>query len=187
MITKKKDSIYCPQDLVNRINAYIGDKGIHTYRELIIDLLDSIPTSAELSKIAELEAELVALKAQIKDITINNSSMNIGETIGENVGEGMGETVGEKRCELSVIHGVKKELEELKKFKSAVLEITEIERMNTGEAFKLIFEDENYKGMDTLDYLQLVVDFCKRDPTEEFPLQEAAEIVYNKSKSTANE
>jgi len=179
MIKKKKDSIYCPQEFLDRINAYIGDRPIHTYRDLIRDLLNSLTGSTELSKISQLEAEILALKADIAYFTIKDNVLKIDESVGENGDE--------NRCELSVIDGVKKQFEELKNFKSSVLEITEIERMNTGEAFKLIFEDDNYKGMDTLDYLKLVVDFCKRDPTEEFPLQEAAELVYKNTKDNNDE
>lgn len=59
--------------------------------------------------------------------------------------------------------------------------------LKTNHAFKSIFQDDNFKGMDEIQLLRLLVDFCERDPTNEFPLQEAAEKIYQEVKNTQSE
>lgn len=59
--------------------------------------------------------------------------------------------------------------------------------LKTNDAFRSIFQDESFEGLEIIQLIELMRDFCERDPTNEFPLQEAAEKVYNQVKETKNE
>ncbi len=52
----------------------------------------------------------------------------------------------------------------------------------TVAAFKLLFADDTYPGHHIPDQIALMMDYCKRDPSNEFPFQPVAETIYNKHK-----
>jgi chromosome segregation ATPase len=53
----------------------------------------------------------------------------------------------------------------------------------TSEAMRFLFQDPLTRNLNFAEQLELMLDYCERDPSNEFPFQPVAEKIYQKIKS----
>ena len=50
-------------------------------------------------------------------------------------------------------------------------------------AFKVLFDDKDFSGLTRRDLFNMMLDYCKRDPSNEFPFEPVATEIYKRIKS----
>lgn len=172
----------------NKMTVAVNADNFTTVKEFVNDL----PENSGVANISNLVLYLINKVKELSKQKVNNTGEDVSRQMVESLGNKTHEVISLK-SELGKVYNdlavLKKELETKNiwienasketNHKYEVSKDLEDFKNETSQAMKMLFNNNDLRPLNNSEMIELMLDYCKRDPSSEFPFEPVATKIYN--------